>query len=127
MSKKNIVLIILLFLLTQAVVSANPAAMAARKKNAAAYSTPPVPRNISLSGTLEIELIGSLDIPKGAQQIRVWGNYAYIIDGNKIIRVIDISNPSTPMKLILLRFPQKGTIWKSLDDMPMQLLITGSG
>lgn len=90
MLKRNVIMIILLFLMAEVLALANPAASTTLTKN----------------DGLEIETIGSLDIPKGAQKIRVWGNYAYIIDGNDIMRVIDISNPSAPHETDSISIPE---------------------
>ncbi|MCX6580680.1 MAG: Ig-like domain-containing protein [Candidatus Aminicenantes bacterium] len=57
---------------------------------------------------LEVQAIGSLDIQGGAQQVRVWGNYAYIIGGANAVRVIDISNPSSPYETDSLKIPPDG-------------------
>lgn len=46
--------------------------------------------------SLNVRTIGILDTPGSARGVAVSGNYAYVADGTSGLRIINISNPSSP-------------------------------
>ncbi|MCH7759920.1 hypothetical protein IIA15_00740, partial [candidate division TA06 bacterium] len=55
--------------------------------------------------SLNVRLVGSYDTPSRAWDVSVSGNYAYVADGDSGLRIIDISNPSSPSEVSAYREP----------------------
>ncbi len=52
--------------------------------------------NTHFSNSDMVKLISTFEIPGGSGHLLISGNYAYVKDADRVIHVIDISNPSSP-------------------------------
>jgi hypothetical protein len=50
-------------------------------------------------------LVGSYAVPIGQASVRVFGSYAYVIDGDSTIYIVDVSNPANPTQVGTYRPP----------------------
>ena len=48
--------------------------------------------------SLNVMMLGLCDTPGFANDVAVWGNYAYIADDTEGLRVMDISDPTHPLE-----------------------------
>jgi len=54
---------------------------------------------VDVSDVTAPDLIGSLQTPGAAEDLAIDGNYAYVADGSRGLRVIDIADPANPVEL----------------------------